>query len=273
MSSPRPSSPHRSADRDGGDRDIRLLVVGRPSFDRNALERFLEGEGLSWRNSANATDAENLIEVAGRLCYLSFGWRQSPKTNREYIRHLIVHEHDSVLEHAAWSFVLTGVSRGFSHQFVRHRVGFAFSQMSQQYVDQRSGTAIMPEAVRGSVAAERHWLDSIERSREDYRELLSLLEGEESDLPPRERLRLVRSAARSLLPEGTETKLLFTANARALRHFLATRGDIEGDEEMRLVCARMLEELRTEAPAVFEDFYAEDLADGLPVVRRVPDGG
>lgn len=273
MSGVQPSSSSNSADREDADRDIRLFVVARPSFDHAAVERFLEDEGLNWRRSENATDAENLIELAGRLCYLSFGQRQSPKSNREYIRHLVVHGHESVLEHAVWSFVLTGVSRGFSHQLVRHRVGFAFSQMSQQYVDQSSGGAMMPKAVRGNEAAERHWLESIERSRDDYSGLMRLLEGEGGDLPPRERLRLVRSAARSLLPEATETKLFFTANARALRHFLVTRGGIEGDEEMRLVCAQILETLRTEAPAVFEDFYAEELADGHSVVRRVPDGG
>ncbi len=273
MSGTRPSSSNHPCNREGGGRGIQLLVVGRPSFDRDAVESVLADEELSWRSSATATDAENLIEVAGRLCYLSFGERQSPKSNREYIRHLIVNEHESVLEHASWSFVLTGVTRGFTHQFVRHRVGFAFSQMSQQYVDQGSSSAMMPEAVRRRPEAERRWQESIERSREDYRDLLDLLENEPSDLPSRERLRLIRSAARTLLPEGTETKLAFTANARALRHFLAIRGGVEGDEEMRLVCARLLAALRREAPSVFEDFYAEDLADGLPVIRLVPRGG
>jgi len=269
MSGARPSS-SRHPDNSAGSRGIQLVVVARPSFDRDAVESVLAAEGLSWRDSATATAAENLIEVAGRLCYLSFGERQSPKDNSEYIRHLIVHEHESVLEHASWSFLLTGVTRGFTHQLVRHRVGFAFSQMSQQYVDHRSRSAVMPEAVRLSREAEIRWQESVERSRGDYRDLLQLLEREPSDLPPRERLRLVRSAARTVLPEGTETKLAFTANARALRHFLTTRGGVEGDEEMRLVCARLLEVMQQEAPAVFQDFSAEDLSDGLPVVRQVP---
>ena len=260
----RPNQPGNSVE----NRGIQLLVVARPSFDREAVESLLAAEGLSWRNSEAATPAENLIEVAGRLCYLSFGERQSPKNNCDYIRHLIVHEHESVLEHASWSFLLTGVTRGFTHQIVRHRVGFAFSQMSQQYVDHGSRSAVMPEAVRRSPQAESRWQESVERSREDYRDLLRLLESESSDLPPRERLRLVRSAARTVLPEGTETKLAFSANARALRHFLTTRGGVEGDEEMRVVCARLLEVLKQEAPSVFQDFSTEDLSDGLPVVRR-----
>jgi thymidylate synthase (FAD) len=261
-----PSS--RQANRKRGDSGIRLEVVARPSFDRDAAEAFLASEDMTWRISPDATDAENLIEMAGRLCYLSFGKRQSPKSNREYIRHLIAHEHESVLEHASWSFILANVSRGFSHQFVRHRAGFAFSQMSQQYVDHSAVRTPMPEVVKRNPEAAELWSKAVDRSQEDYRKLLQLLEAMPEDLPPREHLRLVRGAARTVLPAGAETKLLFSANARALRHFLSTRGSVEGDEEMRLVSAQLLEVMRRDAPSVFEDFSMEELADRLPVVRR-----
>jgi thymidylate synthase (FAD) len=251
----------------------RLWVVARPRFDLASAEALLDSEGLSWRVGEGATEAENLIEMGGRLCYLSFGERQSPKSNREYIRHLIVHGHESVLEHASWSFVLMGVSRGFSHQLVRHRAGFSFSQLSQQYVDHRTGPMVMPQLVQRVPAAADRWEAAVENSREAYRELLRLLKEEGADLPPREKLRAIRSAARTLLPEGAETKILFTANARSLRHFLATRGSVEGDEEMRQVSALLLVLLQREAPSVFADFKVEELADGLPVVRLRSQGG
>jgi thymidylate synthase (FAD) len=160
------------------------------------------------------------------------------------------------------------VSRGFSHQLVRHRVGFAFSQMSQQYVDHSSGTTVMPEVVKRNPEAAELWRKVVDRGQADYRKLLQILEATPGDLSPRENLRLVRGAARTVLPAGAETKLLFSANARALRHFLSTRGSVEGDEEMRLVSALLLETVRTDAPSVFEDFSIEELADRLPVVRR-----
>jgi thymidylate synthase (FAD) len=94
-----------------------------------------------------------------------------------------------------------------------------------------------------------------------------------SDLAPRERSRLLHSAARSLLPNASETKLAFSANARAIRHLLATRGGIEGDEEMRMMSASLLSLMREEAPSVFEDFSLEQLSDGIPVVRQAPRGG
>lgn len=251
----------------------RLWVVSRPSFETASVAAYLASEGLDWRSTPGATAAENLVEVAGRLCYLSFGKRQSPKTNEEYVRNLIAHGHESVLEHASWSFVLTGVSRGFSHQFVRHRVGFAYSQLSQQYHDHSEGVSIMPEALRDIPAAAEKWQDAITESRRAYAELLDLLEEIPHDLPPRERLRLIRSAARTVLPAASETKLLFSANARALRHFLLSRGTIEGDEEMRQVAALVLGAMRQEAPAIFTDFRVEELADGLPVLRHTPHGG
>lgn len=245
-----------------------LRIVARPSFDEDELVAFLAANDLSWRPSENASDGEDLIEVAGRLCYLSFGDRQSPKTNAQYIRHLIAHGHESVLEHATWSFALAGVSRGFSHQLTRHRVGFAFSQLSQQYYDHREAPAVMPPVLRRLPAAAARWREAVARSRQSYAELLDLLEEAPEDIPPRERLRLVRTAARTVLPEATETKLLFSANARALRHFLVTRGTIEGDEEMRLVAAALLRLMQQEAPSLFADFSIEELGDGLPVLRH-----
>jgi hypothetical protein len=79
----------------------------------------------------------------------------------------------------------------------------------------------------------------------------------------------IRSAARSLLPNATETKIMFTANARALRHFLEMRGGIVGDEEMRRYAAALLECLQVEAPAPFSDFKRDALLDGTLIVRKV----
>jgi len=253
--------------------ELSLHVVSRPSFDVAAMRTYLTSENLKWRSSSAASDAEHLVEVAGRLCYLSFGERQSPKTNAEYILNLIAHGHESVLEHASWSFVLTGVSRGFSHQLVRHRVGFAFSQLSQQYRDHSGATSVMPEVLRNVPGAAAKWQEAITHSQQAYVDLLELLEEIPHDLPPRERLRLIRTAARSVLSAASETKLLFSANARALRHFMRARGTIEGDEEMRRVSALLLGTMEREAPSMFTDFRVEELADGLPVLRHTPHGG
>ena len=126
---------------------------------------------------------------------------------------------------------------------------------------------VIPEAVRRAPEAVARWRALVEHSQLTYRQLLDDLEATIEHLPPRERLRLLRTAARSVLPGATETKLVFTANARSLRHFLSQRGGILGDEEMRLVSALLLKTMHSEAPSLFADLRVEHLADGIPLVR------
>jgi thymidylate synthase (FAD) len=101
----------------------KVTLLARPVFGehRAFLSNHLPPENAHWREDGNATDAERLVEFAGRVCYLSFGGQQSPRSNAEYIANLIRHGHDSVLEHAAWTFVLAGVSRAFTHQLAPPR--------------------------------------------------------------------------------------------------------------------------------------------------------
>jgi thymidylate synthase (FAD) len=232
---------------------------------------------MDWRRSAGAGQAEELIEAAGRVCYMSFGVNQSERSNVEYIRNLVDMGHESVLEHVNWSFVITGISRALSHQIVRHRVGFAFSQLSQQYHDESDAEFAMPAEIEGNPRAEAVWERAVSTAKEAYSEILQLLDqkpehGESSQLNPRESRRAIRSAARSVLPGCTETTLFMTANARALRHFFTVRGGIPGDREMRDLALELFRLVTREAPAVFFDFRIAKLPDGSEMVQRVSTG-
>ena len=248
-----------------------IFVIARPTVDWNGVDAF-EKQEAKWRRDPHATHADHLVELAGRVCYLSFGERQSRKSNDEYIANLIEHGHESVLEHVSWTLILTGVSRAFTHQLVRHRVGFSFSQLSQQYHTEEAARFIEPSSVSSDPRRQLVWRDAILRAHAAY---LAFIADEDrtstklEDLPARESQRAHRSAARSLLPAATETKIAITANARAIRYFLSQRGGIEGDEEMRVVSARLLDIVQDDAPAVFADFAVERMADGSPIVRRV----
>jgi thymidylate synthase (FAD) len=248
----------------------RLYVLSRPLLDLREVARFLEEEAILWRRTSGATDAEDIIEFAGRICYMSFGDKQSPKSNREYVQTLIRQEHESVLEHASWTFLLTGVSRAFTHQLVRHRVGFSFSQLSQQYHDETSAKFVMPEEVKANPATLELWLRLIEELRRGYQSISNNLKIDDRETPAssREARRSARSAARSILPNATETKIVFSANGRALRHFLGTRGAIPGDLEMRKVSALIYSRLEDEAPALLADFEISPTDDGYPLIRR-----
>jgi thymidylate synthase (FAD) len=248
----------------------RLYVLSRPRLDWREIARFLEEESTEWKRTSGATEAEEIIEFAGRICYMSFGDKQSSRSNREYIQTLIRQQHDSVLEHASWTFLLTGVSRAFTHQLVRHRVGFSYSQLSQQYHDETTAKFVMPEEVKANPAVMELWLRLIEELRQGYQSISNDLKAGDvgQHTSPREMRRSVGSAARSILPNSTATKIVFSANGRALRHFLSTRGAIAGDLEMRRVSALLYSQLEDEAPALLSGFEMSAHEDGYPLVRR-----
>ena len=196
-----------------------IRILSRPSFSKEVVFNFLENADISgWEYESAATPAELLTEVAGRFCYMSFGERQHTKDTNSYIANLIRSKHDSVLEHASWTFLLSGVSRSFTHQLVRHRVGFSYSQLSQQYHDERDVKFVVPHEISGDPEEIEKWVRPLIKIRNEYsRILLDLSDAGKSYYPmsmeQREILRAKRSAARSVLPNCTETTIVFSANA------------------------------------------------------------
>ncbi len=246
-----------------------LTILSRPVLTGDHAE-FLKLKGLRWKPVGECTEAEALIEFAGRTCYLSFD--PKPRTRvatRAYVAKLVSSGHESVLEHAQWTFQLSGVTRGFSHQLVRHRVGFAFSQLSQQYHDESEAELIQPFEIESREDLKSKWRDAQKSVNEFYEAAISS-GAPEQDMSERERIRYARSLARSLLPNSTRTIICVSANARALRHFLSVRGNLDGDLEMRLVSEKIFDLLRSEAPSTVGDFSLEYLSDGTPRVLRKP---
>ena len=85
------------------------------------------------RGQDQGTSQERLIECAGRVCYDSYA---KGRDSKAYHEHIMDVDHGSVTEHASLSYFLSGVSRGLTHELVRHRVGVAISQRSTRYVDE-----------------------------------------------------------------------------------------------------------------------------------------
>jgi thymidylate synthase (FAD) len=244
-----------------------LYLLARPQFT-TAYRDFLAARNETWHEGP-VSDAERLVEFAGRICYMSFGARQSPRDNAAYIANLIDQGHDSVLEHASWSFLLDGVSRSFTHQLVRHRIGFSFSQLSQQYHDHSRAEFLPPAGLERIPEALAAWNTAVEAAQVAYHTIQSLLGSEnEPGLEGKEQLRAIRSASRSVLPNATETRIVVTANARSLRHFLSLRGATEGDFEMRHVSGLIYKMLQMEAPALVSDFENSAVGDDAPLITR-----
>ena len=102
-----------------------IYVVGRQTLDNAEVQRFLKDHETYWETDSE-NNSELIVELAGRVCYLSFGGKQFRKTNSDYVGNLINQGHGSVLEHAVWDLLLTGVSRSLTHELVRHRAGTGF---------------------------------------------------------------------------------------------------------------------------------------------------
>lgn len=255
---------HETADAPKVVREPRVYLVGRQTIDRESVDRFLADHDLTWTTDAGAP-AEALAEMAGRVCYMSYG--KGRRTNREFLEHIIEVGHGSVLEHAVWSFLFTGVSRSFTHELIRHR-HFSFSQLSQRYVDESRTDFIEPDAIAEDPALHAAWIEAVNAARGAYERLVEGLEQRFTDVPDRTlRRKMARQAARSVLPNATETKIFVTGNARAWRHFIELRGSEHAEVEIRKVAVEVLRILQREAPSMFGDYTLEPLADGASATR------
>ena len=243
-------------------RDPRVYLVGRQTVDEQALASFLADHDVRRWSTDTEEAGEKLVEVAGRLCYMSFA-KPRPGGNAAYLGHIMEVGHGSVLEHAVFNLIIAGVSRSFTHELVRHRAGFGYSQLSQRFVDESACAFVEPDAIAEDPELHRAWLDAVRASQRAYRLLADGLAAKYSHLDDKTlRRKKAREAARSVLPNATETKIFVTANARALRHFIEMRADPAADVEIRKVAVAILRLLQAESPNLFGDYSIVDLAEG-----------
>jgi thymidylate synthase (FAD) len=238
-----------------------VYLLGKQTVADAELDRFLSDHGVAWETDTDVA-AEFLTEVAGRICYMSFA-KPRPGGNQTYLSHILEVGHGSVLEHAVWSFAFVGISRTLTHELVRHRAGWAFSQLSQRYVDESVAEYVEPDCIAADPQMHKVWLDAIAQSHHAYEKLAELLQYSFKDEPDRtQRRKLARQAARSVLPNATETKIFVSANARALRHFIELRASRFAEVEIRKLAVKVLQIMKKEAPHIFGDYELVPLADG-----------
>jgi thymidylate synthase (FAD) len=231
--------------------DVRLI----------AWTQFEPPAGVDWTTDAQGGQA--LAEFAGRACYQAWD-KPNPATatNAGYLRHILEVGHLSVIEHATASFYITGVSRSLTHELVRHR-HFSFSQLSQRYVPGGDATLVEPDAIADDPELHKTFVAATDASVAAYRELLAGLEERFADMPSATlRRKQARQAARAVLPNATETRIVVTGNYRAWRHFIAMRATEHADVEIRALAVECLRQLQAIAPNAFTDFVISTLDDG-----------
>jgi thymidylate synthase (FAD) len=235
-----------------------------PQVKLVAWTHFETPDGVPW--STDAEGGEALAEFAGRACYQS--WHKpnpSTATNAGYLRHILEVGHLSVLEHGSVTFYITGISRSLTHELIRHR-HFSYSQLSQRYVPERDAAMVEPEVIAADPELHKKFVAATEASVQAYSELLEGLEQRFADVQNATlRRKQARQAARAVLPNATETRIVVTGNYRAWRHFIAMRATEHADVEIRELAVECLRQLQGVAPNVFADFTISALADGTEI--------
>ncbi len=255
-----------------------VFLIARPSIDVEGMRGYLQDVGgESWLErrvdgaEGDVNGGELLVEFGGRACYRS--WEPGLNANvtkvrtdqREYFANILRSAHGSVLEHANYSFALRSVSRVFTHELVRHRAGSAFSQESLRYVRLTDiGFRVPPalEPVRDRVLA---LVEQLEEFQVSAAEELGI---DEEGVPFHVK-KEVTSALRRLAPIGLSTDIIWTANARTLRHVIEMRTAPGAEEELRMVFDRIARIMQAEAPGLFQDFVRQDDGSWVPEHRKV----
>ncbi|HVL65553.1 MAG TPA: FAD-dependent thymidylate synthase [Actinomycetota bacterium] len=248
-------------------------LIARPSVDLEALGRYLKtvgGEGWLERRlqeEDGANPGQLLVEAAGRACYRSWEPGLNPNVTRvrsdqaEYFLNILRSGHGSVLEHANYTFVLSDVSRVFTHELVRHRAGSAFSQESMRFVRIKDMGFRIPDSIESLRPQVISILETLEEFQIAAADHLGLDDQGVSFHTKKE----ITSALRRLAPEGISTMIIWTANVRTLRHVIQARTDAGAEEELRSVFNRVGEIMKEEAPLLFGDF---EVVDGAWVTQH-----
>ncbi|MEM2881848.1 MAG: FAD-dependent thymidylate synthase [Candidatus Bathyarchaeia archaeon] len=201
---------------------------------------------------SHTPDPERLIALAARSCVSKRGAHELASEPEEALRRslsrVLESGHESVIEHAYFTFSIKGVSRACTHQLVRHRIA-SYSQQSQRYVDLREAGFVIPESVRRSGEALEAFEAAMRSSAEAYSKLLEL------GIPPED--------ARFVLPNATATNIVVTMNARELLHFFGLRCCLKAQWEIRALAQAMLELVRGVAPTIFERAGPYCLSKGI----------
>lgn len=282
-------------------REPRVYLIGKQVFDTQGWADFCAEElgrdpdSLRRPPEDSGSPGEELVEASGRLCY--FSYQKGRKSDKDYIHHILESGHGSVTEHAIWTLFITGISRSCSHELVRHRHA-AYSQLSQRYVDESIAEYVEPDIIANDPELHDIWESAVAHSHNCYLALVDrILHNLVGPCPgnvnptsnpkvchsdewridgnkilcdicgsvrilPTDVRKHARQAARSVLPNATETKISVTLNARAARNALELRCSRHAETEIRKLFNRVYEVLLKDSPNLFGDYQKNPLPDG-----------
>jgi thymidylate synthase (FAD) len=268
-----------------------MKIITAPSIHVLSVPQFFEHP--EYKVPPDGTDGERLIAHAGKGCYDSYG--EDGRSCEAHIRQLVDVRHGSVLEHCNVSLFLSGISRGCSHEIVRHR-HFAYSQRSTRYTAEEGAAIVLDPfyaplyekwgeqysywRYRGSPVTKEmgdvaeyftifKFMLQCDLAIETYGEAVNqLMKQAPQGKSKVEQRKWARGKARQLLPHALETRMTMTGNLRAWRHFIEERTHPTAEPEIRRLAELIYTQLSVMYPFVFADYEAV-LQDGFIHARTV----
>jgi len=235
----------------------KVYLIAKPVLIEGGLADYLAHMGApDW--ATDAIGGEKLIEIMARGCYRSFGVGLNPNVTKvregiaDYLANILKVKHESVLEHATYSFMFCDVSRVFTHELVRHRVGCAISQESLRYVRLEDLGQWLPDCIQDDPMMVKLFKATFEHL-EALQKRMAEHFGLDDPGKPFARKKEVTSAMRRIAPIGLATNIGWSANIRTLRHVIAMRTSLAAEEEIRLVFDEVAKIMQREAPYAFGD--------------------
>jgi thymidylate synthase (FAD) len=251
----------------------KVYLVAKTMLCKSGLDEYLKDIGdPDWHIDGTVSDAENLIEAAGRMCYRS--WQsydpEKPEAtnpnvtrvregNRSYIGNVLRSGHGSILEHASMTVIMRNVSRVVTHELVRHRAGMAYSQESLRYVRLEDLNFWLPEAAAENEEVKGKYqktVESLEQVQKDLAEFFDI-----ANMNNFHEKKCLTSMFRRLAPIGLGTSIVVTGNLRAWRHVISMRSSESAEEEIRIVADQLAKICQQEFPNVFQDMRKNDLKE------------
>ena len=245
--------------------------VGQPEVDWVGMNRFNETFGFKPReDQLKGRDPDILIEQGGRLCYLSHG-REKSRPSDEMVINMRNQNHGSVFRHGMVTFDIGAVSRGLTHELVRHGVGAAVSQSSTRYVNARELGFVVPRGIREMPRMVDSFVQLADRALHEYESWVRYLMKKDSLSSWAEfgivmKRKEARGIARELLLIGLNQFMQMSFTCQAARNLLRLRGFVGADEQIRAFAVVSAEQIQDTWPVACSDVEIKEMIDLKPGV-------
>ena len=262
-----------------------VFLIGETQINMNEVQRYFDYKNettgkdkppIVWKPTTS-NSIELITEFYGRGCYESWSAESTSNKNiskirassEDYLQNIIKSGHGSVLEHGWVNFKFADVSRVFTHELVRHRVGTAISQLSNRYYfSGEYGIGSIREQILGDNS-----LVTIEEGEEGLQVIVDCINHVENEVGKLteifrlndgnfERKKKLTSLIRRIAPEGQSTDIGWSANIRTLRHVIESRTNRSAEWEIRYVFGIVGSILRDKYPYLFND-YTSSVVNGM----------